>query len=195
MTFASPAWLLLLLLGGVIVFLHSRPRRDVEVGSLFLWRRLELAVPPKATNTLPVPNLLLFLQLLALLLITLALARPIPSGGEPRPDHWVVLLDASASMEGTGGGSSAFDDARAYVVARMEDGGEPPERVSLVSVARSPVVEFARIPRPEEVIDAVEGLGASHTAADWTGVPAVLQGLTLAGERTRVTVLTDGPGA
>ena len=194
MTFASPAWLLLLLLGGVIAFLHSRPRRDVEVGSLFLWRRLELAVPPKATNTLPVPNLLLFLQLLALLLITLALARPIPSGGEPPPDHWVVLLDASASMEGTGGGSSAFDDARTYVAARMEDGGEPPERVSLVSVARSPFVEFARIPRPEEVIDAVNGLEASHTVADWTGVPRVVQGLTLAGERTRVTVLTDGPG-
>src|SRR5690606_25510947 len=153
MTFANPAWLLLLLLAGVIAFLHSRPRRDVEVGSLFLWRQLELAVPPRATQKLPVPNLLLFLQLLALLLITLALARPVRSDGEPPVDHWIVLLDASASMEARAEGTSALDEARTYLEARLENSGRPPGRLTLVSVGPGPVVEAARLERPEQLLD------------------------------------------
>jgi len=194
MTFASPAWLLLLLLGGVIAFLHSRPRRDIEVGSLFLWRQLHLTVPPKATQKLPVPNVLLFLQLLALLLITLALARPMRSGSEPPVDHWIVALDASASMEAAAEGTSAFDEARGYLTARLESAGRLPARVTIVTVAASPAVEVARLGRRESLIDAAEALRPAHTGADWTQVPATLRGLTLAGERTRVTVLTDGPG-
>ncbi len=194
MTFASPAWLLLLVLAGVIAFLHSRPRRNVDVGSLFLWRQLELAVPPKATSKLPVPNLLLLLQLLALALIALALARPVRGGGEAPVDHWIVLLDASASMDATVDGSSAFDEARNYLESRLENAGRPPARLSLVSVGASPVVEAARLTRAESLLDAFDALTPSHTGADWTRVPAMLRGLTPAGERTRVTVLTDGPG-
>jgi len=193
MTFANPAWLLLLLLAGVIAFLHARPRRDVEVGSLFLWRQLELAVPPRATRKLPVPNLLLFLQLLALLLIALALARPIRTDGQPPVDHWIVLLDASASMDAQVGGPSPFEEARSYVEGRM-NAGRQPERLTLIGVASVPVVQAARLTRPESLIDALDAMQPTHMDADWGHVPAVLRGLTLAGERTRVTVLTDARG-
>lgn len=195
MTFASPGWLLLLLFGGLIAFLHSRPRRDVDVGSLFLWRQLELAVPPKATRKLPVPNALLFLQLLALLLITLALARPIRTDGEVPVDHWIVLVDVSASMDARGDGQSAFEEARAYLTARLENAARKPGRVSVVRVGSIPEVEVGRMRSVEEVVSGLDQMRLSSAGADWTRAGEVVRGLMFDGESTRVTLLTDAAGS
>ncbi|MFQ3672649.1 MAG: BatA domain-containing protein, partial [Aggregatilineales bacterium] len=74
-------------------------RREAVVSSHFLWQR---ALKDYAANT---PwqrlrrHLLLLLQLLALALLVVALARPALPGSTPSLGRVVVLLDASASMQ------------------------------------------------------------------------------------------------
>jgi len=195
MSFASPGWLFLLLLAGMIPLFHSRPRRDVEVSSLILWRHATNVAPPRASRKVPVPNLLMLLQVLVVALVALAMARPMFGALQDEVDHWVVLLDASGGMGAAAGGSTSFDAAREYLAGELRRTEASPPRVSLVSVTGRPSVIAARLPRLDPVRDALGAVEPSHTAADWHAAAALLAGLRIGEERTRVTVLTNGVGA
>lgn len=87
----------------VILYFLKLKRREVTVGSTFLWRR---AIDDMRVNS-PLQrlrmNILLLLQALALLLLILALARPVSSIGGLEGTDSIVLIDVSASMQATDG--------------------------------------------------------------------------------------------
>jgi hypothetical protein len=99
-TFASPAALWLALLAAPIIALHMlRPRRPpVEVSSTFLWREVSKPVSSATPWQRLRPNVLLALQLLAVLLLALAAARPARATGTPLARHTVFIVDTSGSM-------------------------------------------------------------------------------------------------
>lgn len=83
----------------VLLYLLKLRRREVVVPSTLLWQRSLHDLVANAPFQRLRNNLLLWLQLLALLLLCLALARPyfsqISAGGR----HLIFLLDTSASMQ------------------------------------------------------------------------------------------------
>src|SRR5205814_2354078 len=83
----------------IVFYLLKVRRRDEEVSSTFLWNDLirDLAAhePLQRLNW----NLLLLLQLIALALITFAVARPFSEQIGQKPVQAVLLLDGSASMQ------------------------------------------------------------------------------------------------
>jgi hypothetical protein len=95
MLFLAPQFLWLLLALPIIVLLHFiRVRRQrLEVAALFLWRQAEQLSQRRRRFS---PTWLLLLQLLAVSLTALALARPVLQLGGV-PDR-VLVIDASASM-------------------------------------------------------------------------------------------------
>lgn len=99
--FLNPAMLALAALLPVIVLLYllKLKRRPLTVPSTLLWRR---AVEDLVANS-PFQklrnNLLMWLQLLALLLLVLALARPVMQLAAPGGESIILLLDVSASMQ------------------------------------------------------------------------------------------------
>jgi uncharacterized protein YegL len=195
MTFASPAWLLLLLLGPLIAFLHSRPRRNLEVSSLSLWRHAVSGVPPRASRKMPEPNLLMLLQVLVVILIALALSRPMLSGRIAEIDHWIVLVDASGGMDAQAENGTRFAEAREYLTRELRQADGMVGRLSLLSVDGRPSIVAARLARPEQVLEALAEMVPSHSSADWHTAAALLPGLQREGERTRVTVLTHPAGS
>ncbi len=103
----------------IVLYLYDRSRRRRVVSTLRFW-------PPEARRRRPVRRkriqqpLSFVLQLLALLLLVLAIADPRFPGSEP-PRHHVVLLDASAGMRAASGpgGTTLMDAARRAALAYL----------------------------------------------------------------------------
>jgi Mg-chelatase subunit ChlD len=98
MTLASPAWLLLLAFGPLIVLLHMRRREPREVPTTRLWRQVAETQESRPRLLRPPSTLSLWLQLLALSLVALALADPVVRSPEASHSH-VYVVDAGPAME------------------------------------------------------------------------------------------------
>src|SRR5439155_1632667 len=83
----------------VVFYLLKVRRHDEEVSSTFLWNDLIRDLAAHEPLQRLKWNLLLILQLLALALITFAVARPFSEQIGQKPVQAVLLLDGSASMQ------------------------------------------------------------------------------------------------
>ena len=101
MTFLSPAAFLLLLTIPVVVLFHLLKirRQQATVSSTLFWsdslRDQQATAPFRRLK----PNLLLLLQLLAIVLLSLALARPVRTVSATGYERNVFILDVSAGMQ------------------------------------------------------------------------------------------------
>ncbi|MEE9181072.1 MAG: VWA domain-containing protein [candidate division NC10 bacterium] len=122
MTFANPAALLLLLTIPLLLLLRSvrRPRRKQMVPSLLLWGS---GSPPQPSwaflRRFPV-DLLLLLQILFLLLVSLALARPQLAWRQTGIQRMAIVLDTSASMQATDVLPSRFKAAQVEALTMLD---------------------------------------------------------------------------
>src|SRR5690606_29768639 len=193
-TFANPWWFLLLGLPPVMVLLHARRRRTVEVSSTCLWRRLAATAERRAARTRPPLDPRLLLHLLALLLLAGALARPQLAGAGGSAEHWVVLVDASAAMQAPSGRGalSRSGAARELVASRLEE--QPEARLSLLQVGARPRVVAARSADRARVGAELGSLRGTHEPADWEAAARLARGLVREGEDVLFTVVSDERG-
>jgi hypothetical protein len=96
MTLAAPGYLGLLALVPIILWLHMRRRRELEVPSTLLWRTVARSQPQRASWQRPPFSTALVLQLLTVVAIVWALAEPRVSGSGMGPT--VIVIDAGAAM-------------------------------------------------------------------------------------------------
>src|SRR5919108_365408 len=80
----------------IIFYLLKVRRRDEEISSTFLWNDLVRDLAAHEPLQRLRWSVLLILQLLALALLTLALARPFTQQTGQQPVHAVLLLDGTA---------------------------------------------------------------------------------------------------
>ena len=85
----------------VLLYFLKLKRRQVPVSSTLLWKRAVQDLQVNAPLRLPRKNILLLLQLLALLALLVALGRPVLSLDTSPPRRVVLLIDQSASMRAT----------------------------------------------------------------------------------------------
>ncbi|MFC2078260.1 VWA domain-containing protein, partial [Candidatus Bipolaricaulota bacterium] len=103
MTFLNPSALYLGLLAAFILLLalfRTKERRR-EVSALFLWEGLREDLRAKASKRRIPLDLLLLLQIAALLSLVLALAQPVFRTRTPTLSDLAIILDGSASMRTT----------------------------------------------------------------------------------------------
>ncbi len=140
MSFSSPAWLFLLLLGPLVVLLHalSLRWRSSPVSSLLFWSEI-----PKERRTGTrfrrfLASLVLLLELLAVAALAVTLAGPrILLSGEASWGDVILVLDARATMQVREGARTRFDIARerGLAIAASLRGGA---RMAVVLAARGP---------------------------------------------------------
>src|SRR5438477_7855887 len=95
----------------VIFYLLKVRRHDEEISSTFLWNDLIRDLAAHEPLQRLKWSLLLLLQLVGLALLTFAVARPFSEQEGQKPVHAVLLLDGSASMQGTDVQPSRFAKA------------------------------------------------------------------------------------
>ncbi len=196
MIFLSPAWLAIAGLTALVLLLHMRRRRQVEVPSVAMWRLLQDAGSARRALRRPPASTLLALQLLVVALAAVTLAQPLLGSGDPSPQHTIYVVDASGSMRATDVAPNRFDAARDRLVA-MISAATPAStgRISVVSAGALARIEVARQPRPAGIRPLMRRLEAGDGPADWAAATALADSLRRPRETTRVVVLTDGADA
>lgn len=195
MGFLSPLALLTGLLAIPILALYMLRlrRRPVQVSSTLLWQRLMRDREANAPWQRLRRNLLLVLQLLILLALCLALARPFLAVPSLASERVAVLLDASASMRASDESPSRFDAARATarrLVDELPQGG----RMTLIRVGTAPEVLASEESARDVLRRAIDAARPDDGPADWQAAFALAAGALggAAADRSAVIVISDG---
>lgn len=125
MSFITPG--LALLIGAiaipslVILYFLKLRRRELEISSTLLWRRAIQDLQANAPFQKLRRNILLLIQMLALLAVLFALAQPERRVQADRGQRLVIAIDRSASMQTQGGeGRSRLADAKEQALELVE---------------------------------------------------------------------------
>ena len=94
-------WLLGLLAPLIVLYILKVRRARLKVPSTWLWSAAQRDLLAKSPFKKLIVQVPLILQILALILLALALARPSTRGGAIVGDHVALVVDTSASMSAT----------------------------------------------------------------------------------------------
>ncbi|CAN5454877.1 BatA and WFA domain-containing protein [soil metagenome] len=175
----------------VILYLLKMRRRDVRVPATFLWPDKVEEIRANALFQKLRPNLLLFLQLLALALVVFAYARPQTMQRGLTGQVTVLVLDSSASMSATDVTPSRFEEAKKLAREAIQS-AHAGDRMALIEAGPTPKVVFALSSDPAKQLRALDPLKVTDSAA------SVGEALRLAGaivgpiEGARIVLLSDG---
>ncbi|HTQ46412.1 MAG TPA: VWA domain-containing protein [Polyangiaceae bacterium] len=190
----------LLLLAGlvplVVFYILKIRRRRQRVSSTWLWMAAQRDLVAKHPFRRLVPELPLLLEILALALLALALARPTSRGGAIDGDHVAIVVDTSASMATRIGGPSGtrtrIDDAKAAArgaVTRLGPGAD----AIVIEAARDAVLVSPPERDVQRLQNAIDGIEARDVQGDLTAAVALAADrLRSLGGRQRLVIVTDG---
>jgi hypothetical protein len=192
-SFTAPAGLALLALAIPIVLLHIlRPRRpEVVVGSTYLWKPLAEPVSAASPWQRLRPSLLLLLQLLAVALLALAVARPVRLTAAPLAKHTVFIVDDSGSMAANDGKPDRIGAARARAQAlrrQLPGGGQ----ASVVVASAQPRVLLSASDDSRAFTEALAAIPPPAGTADFAGAFNLAESLETPGVPIGFVLLSDG---
>jgi Mg-chelatase subunit ChlD len=192
-SFAAPAGLALLALAIPIVLLHIlRPRRpEVVVGSTYLWKPLAEPVSAASPWQRLRPSVLLLLQLLAVALLALAVARPVRLTAAPLARHTVFIVDDSGSMAANDGKPDRIGAARARAEAlrkQLPAGGQ----ASVVVASAQPRVLSSASDDSRSFTEALAAIPPPAGTADFAGAFNLAESLETPGVPIGFVLLSDG---
>ena len=111
--------------GLVALYFYDRSRRRVVVSTLQFWPRRPAPAVRQRHKRIQHP-LSLALQLIALLLLLLAIADPRPDAVGPTSQRRAILLDTSSSMElSDDNGQQLMEQAKALALAYLDSVPKP----------------------------------------------------------------------
>jgi hypothetical protein len=196
--FLDPKGLLLLagLVPLVVLYILKIKRRRQRVSSTWLWASAQRDLLAKHPFRKLVPELPLLLEILALIALAVALARPSTRGGTIDGDHVAVVIDTSASMATRLGGAAG-------TTTRMDQAKRAAQNVvsQLAPGADAIVIEGGREARvvapldrdPRRLQAAIATVAVREVEGDLAGAVALASDrLRSLGGRQRIVVLTDG---
>ena len=189
MSFLTPAALALSLLAIPLVALYMlRTRRHrQEVASVMLWEKAGVPVTSAVPWQRPKITPLLILQLLALLVFVLLLARPFGREVSLLGPHTVFVMDTSGSMAM----ADRIEDAKARALQLIGDASET-NVISIVEAGPNPHVLAALARDPAELREIVSGLTAGGGVEDLAGAIAIANSLATPDRPTRILIFSDG---
>jgi VWA domain-containing protein/aerotolerance regulator-like protein len=190
----------LLLLAGlvplVLLYILKIKRRRQRVSSTWLWAAAQRDLLAKHPFRKLILELPLLLQILGLLALAFALARPSSHGGSIDGDHIAIVIDTSASMAtrvgGAQGKSTRIDDAKraaTNLVSQLAPGAD----AIVIEGGRDARVAAPLDRDPQRLGTAIASLQAHDVEGDLTtAVALAADRLRSLGGRQRIVVVTDG---
>ena len=190
-------WLLTAIVPLVVLYILKIKRERIRVPSTWLWAEARRDLLAKHPFKKLVPELPLFLQLLALIGLSLALARPALRGGKLTGDHVAIVIDTSASM------GTAAKTADGKKTTRMALALESAKNAidNMEAGADAIVIESAREARVVSPLDrdarrlkaSLANVGVREVEGDLSAaVGLAADRLRSLGGKRRVLLITDG---
>lgn len=159
-----------------LYFLKLR-RRPVRVSSTLLWEQAVRDVEANVPLRMIRPELILLVQLLALLSLLLAVARPVLTRDATLGSRVAIVIDTSASMSARDGALSARGaDAATGAPPAQEQASRRPAPTRLDEAKRRATELIDRLAGDERRLFVVLSMAATPaTRTPWTSDPATLR--------------------
>lgn len=193
MNFLAPGAFLLGLLLPVIVALYLLKLRRVErpVPSNYLWRRMVRDVEANAPWQKLKPNLLMILQLLFLLAMIFALARPFNWSEGASGQAAVIIIDNSASMSATDTAPTRLDAAKQRARQLVDDMPDN-ARVTVIEAGREARVLVSSSLDRRQAYLAIESVRAGTGGAELAVALELASAIAARQPGAEIIVLSDG---
>lgn len=193
MAFLTPvAFALAALLPVVIAMYFLKLRReDRLISSVYLWQQVVRDYEANAPWQRLRRNLLLLLQLLFLIALILALARPFLRTEEIGAQSLILIIDTSASMSATDVQPSRLDVAKARawdLIARLPDNA----RVTVIAAGRTPQVSVSGTQDRRQARDAIAGLRVENGFSDLVTALSLAGAVAARQPQAEIVVFSDG---
>ncbi|HYI66597.1 MAG TPA: BatA and WFA domain-containing protein [Candidatus Limnocylindrales bacterium] len=184
----------LLALPVIVAFYMLRlRRRDLPVGSTFLWQQLIRDVEANAPWQKLRFSWLLLVQLLIAAIVVTAAARPFSAVESDLAANVVLIVDSSASMATRTDEEDRMALARERardVVERLPVGG----RITIVAAADTANVLVSETDDTDAALEAIDGITATQLPGDLTDAFALSSALAQRDADSTVVVVTDAAG-
>jgi uncharacterized membrane protein len=193
-SFLSPLALGLLGLAVPLVLLYFLKvrRQPQRVSSVMLWLSARRDQQASALFQRLQFDPLLLLQVLALLLLALALARPTVTLQDRGTDRLVLVLDTSASMKARDAGGTRFREAQRRAMTLIAETGRGAE-VMVIEAGVQPIIRvpFTRdLDQARRAVNALEAVDQPNRLSE--AIRTALALVPAVDPRVRIQVLTDG---
>jgi len=168
-------------------------RRDMPVGSTFLWQQLIRDVEANAPWQRLRFSWLLLVQLLIAAIVVLAAARPFTAADSELAANVVLIVDTSASMATRTDDEDRLALAReqaAEVVEQLPEGG----RVTVVAAADTANVLVSETDDRDAALEAIDSIAPSQLPGDLTDAFALSSALAARDSDSTIVVVTDASG-
>jgi hypothetical protein len=194
MPFLAPLALLGLTIAIPIVAMYvlKLRRADLPISSTFLWRQLVRDVEANAPWQRLTPNLLLFLQLLALLLLVFALARPFLWTHGIAGRNLILIIDRSASMGATDIAQSRLAAAKEQaldLIRQLPDDGQ----ATVIAAGGEMDVPVSAMGDQRRLQEAIESITLRYGGGSDLSQPlALAASLATREDQSEVAIISDG---
>ena len=175
----------------VALYLLRMRRRNVQVPAVFLWPERTEEIRANALIQKLRFSWLLVFQLLALLLVVIALAKPQFKQKGLAGKVTIAIIDASASMGATDLKPSRFDQARTSV-AEMVGSASAGDRIALIEAGPTPRVVFPLSNDPSLQRAGLESLHRFDSEADMGEALRLASAIAASSPGAKIVVLSDG---
>ena len=165
--YPAGGWALMGLAAVLALYILRREYREFPISSTYLWKKtLQDQTASKPFQRLK-SNVLMFLQLLAVLLLALSLLRPLLPG-QQEGGETVMVFDLSLSMQAETIGLSRMDRA-VNEAGRMVDGMGAGDRVSILTAGVTVKNLVSRSSDKQAIWNALRMIQAENGPADVSG--------------------------
>ena len=183
------AWAFLGFLPVIALYVLKRKARRTPVPSLLLWKKTEERTRQNRPFQRLRSQLLLWLQLAMVALLSLALMRPVTAGG--LKGECLFVFDLSASMQAVDGeGLSRLEDAKRQALALLE-GMRDGDAVTVLAAGQSFSPLVSRSTDHALAARAIRELKAGNGGADLSGAMSLATAMRREAPGMEIYVFTD----
>lgn len=193
MQLLNPIWLLLLGLIPVLFIIHSlKPKaREVDVTGLFLWQWALKEVRGGSRIQSLMKNLPLLLQILIVILSSLALAEPVWTRPTLIKGNVVLVLDSSASMQTRTTKGIRFDQGKAEALRLISELSDE-SRMLIIEAGHRPEIKSPFSKDKKRLREAIEGLQPLDVSGDITSAVYLALSFIEPASEDKIYLITDG---
>lgn len=194
MKFNSPFSFSLLGLIPVLILLYMLKikRNNYYVSALKFWEKIAQDIQVQKPWQKLIISTLLILQILAVVLFIIAIAKPVISGAREERDA-VIIIDNSLSMEATDIKPSRLDEAKRQAISVIGKLAKN-SRVSLIAVSGNTDVLFLSSDSHDEIKKKIEDLRAFGSKTDLANGLLLADAITKSSKNCDIYLFSDGGG-
>lgn len=192
MEFLNPWGLLSLLAVPALVALYilRQKHKEVKIPSLLLWKKTQTMMVASTPWQKLKKNLLFILQLLAVILVALAISRPALKSSR-FADEIIVIIDSSASMRAEDTPGKTRFDIAVREASAIADGLRQDQRMTVIAAGSTVTPVISRSESRYDVRAALEGLKCGLSGADLENALVLARSMQNAGETVEIRLYTD----